>query len=187
MRRLIFVATLVTAVTGQTWAAGSESAVVRTIDPGRSTAVFSVTHIFVERVTGTVPVQNGAIVLKAASLVPASATATLDATRIATGDPDRDASLRSPDFFDTKRFPTWAFISTKVTPHGAGAFTMDGNLTIHGVTRPERLDVTVGGDAQHPMYHAIAHVDRRSFGMATTRLDPTIGEVADVTLNILVK
>jgi polyisoprenoid-binding protein YceI len=159
----------------------------RAIDPARSKAAFSVTHIFVERVTGTVPINSGTVVLNPGSAIPLRATAALDATRIATGDPDRDASLSSPDFFDTKRFPTWTFTSTSIVPHGTAAFEMDGTLSIHGVAQLAKLDVTVEGATASPSYHATARIDRHTFGMATTRLDPAIGGVADVTLDIRLK
>ena len=61
---------------------------------------------------------------------------------------------------------------------------MDGDLTIHGVTQPERLDVTVNGDAVRPEYRAKAQIDRHAFGIIRTRLDPTIGNTVDITLDI---
>ncbi len=167
--------------------ARSQSISVRAIDLLHSTARFSATHIWVERVVGSVPLQSGSVTLVDGSSIPIAATAVFDATRLKTDEPDRDDALRSPDFFDTTKFPTWTFVSTGVVAHGAGAFSMDGNLTIHGVTRPEHLDVTIGADSAHPAYHAIAHVDRHAFGMAVTRLDPTIGQIVDVTLDVTLK
>ncbi len=160
------------------------TAETRAIDVSRSKATFDVTHVFVEHVSGTVPIASGMVVLTGGSLIPLSATAVLDATRIASGDPDRDVSLRSPDFFDTKRFPTWTFASTRIVQKSDAAFEMDGDLTIHGVTQPERLDVSVTGDAADPSYHATARIDRRAFGMSTTRLDPAIGGVVEATLDV---
>jgi len=64
---------------------------------------------------------------------------------------------------------------------------MDGNLTIHGVTQPEHLSVTIKGDTSHPIYHAVGQIDRHAFGMSVTRLDPTIGNNADITLDITLK
>ena len=81
----------------------------------------------------------------------------------------------------------WTFVSRNVTPEGPTSFAMDGDLTIHGVTRPERLNVTIGGDQARPVYHATATVDRHVFGMATTRLDPTIGSSVDVRLDIVLR
>ncbi|HEY1867293.1 MAG TPA: YceI family protein [Candidatus Cybelea sp.] len=159
----------------------------RSIDPARSHASFSVQHIWVEHVTGRVPVLSGSVTLAPGSRVPASAQAVLDATRIDTGEPDRDRSLESPDFFDAQRYPQWTFVSTRIVPQGSDAFEMDGDLTIHGVRQSERMTVTIGGNAANPVYHATANVDRHAFGMATTRLDPTIGTTVDVTLDIELK
>ncbi len=159
----------------------------RAIDPAKSTARFSVTHVWVERVTGTVPIASGWAEFAPGSAIPSKVEAVLDATKIATDDPDRNASLESPDFFDAQKFPTWTFTSTRIAAQGANAFEMDGDLTIHGVTQPERLTVTVGGDAAHPQYHVTGQIDRHAFGMAITRLDPTIGTTVDVTLDVALK
>jgi polyisoprenoid-binding protein YceI len=157
------------------------------IDPAKSKAAFSVQHIFVDRVTGTVPIVGGSVTLPDDSPIPESLTAVLDPGKISSGDRDRDAALTSIDFFNVKAFPTWTFTSTKITPVNATAFGVDGTLTIHGVTAPEHLDVTVRGDATHRVYHALGHVDRQAFHMPVTTLDPVIGKVVDVTLDIVLK
>lgn len=159
----------------------------RAIDPAHSHAGFSVQHLWVQHVTGTVPIVSGTVTLAAGSRVPTSAQAVLDATRIDTGEPDRDRSLESSDFFDAQRFPHWTFTSTRTVPQGGDAFEMDGDVTIHGVTQPERLKVTIAGNDSDPVYHATAKLDRHAFGMATTRLDPAIGATVDVTLDIALK
>lgn len=157
---------------------------VREIDVAHSSASFNVRHIWVENVTGTVPIINGSVTLDTDSVIPQAATAELDATRLKTDEPDRDKSLVSPDFFDTAKFPHWTFTSTKIVPKSGTEFEMDGDLTLHGQTQPEVLDVTVAGTPSHPRYHAVGHVDRHAFGMTRTRLDPTIGSTVTVTLDI---
>jgi polyisoprenoid-binding protein YceI len=160
---------------------------LRAIDAAKSSAQFSVAHIWVERVTGTVAILSGAVSLQPGSLIPQSATAVLDASHITTGEPDRDRALESPDFFDAAKFGRWTFTSTRILPTGPAAFEMDGDLTIHGVTQPERLDVIASGDPARPEYHAKGQIDRHAFGMARTRLDPTIGGTVDITLDIMLK
>lgn len=158
------------------------------IDAAHSKATFSVQHVFVERVTGAVPIAGGTIVLASAdSPLPVELKAELDPGKVSSGDRDRDASLVSSDFFDVKNFPVWTFESTKITPVSATAFGVDGTLTVHGVTVPEHLDVTVRGDPAHRVYHAVGHIDRQAFHMAVTRLDPVIGKIVDVTLDITLK
>lgn len=180
MLKLAFVAGLATLLLAQ-------SPAPRTIDVARSTARFTVSHIWVERVSGSVPIVDGSLVLPSGSSIPSSVSATLDATRVDTGDPDRDRSLESPDFFDAKNFPRWTFVSTTIVPEANGGFTMDGNLTIRGTTRPEHLHVTVSGTAAHPEYRASGRIDRHAFGMPRTRLDPVIGDEADVALDIILQ
>ena len=160
--------------------------VLLAIDPGKSSATFSVSHIFVERVEGTVPIVTGTIDLPDGSTVPTRVEATLDPTRLHTDEPDRDAALRGSQWFDTERFPIWTFASTMIVTTAAG-FTMEGILTIHGVSQLERLDVVTRGTRDRPTYRAIARIDRHAFGMEKTRLDPVIGNVVDVTLDISVK
>jgi polyisoprenoid-binding protein YceI len=159
----------------------------REIDSATSVARFSVSHIWVERITGTVPIVAGSVTLEPDALIPESVSGVLDATRIATGEPDRDRSLTSSDFFDAAKYPHWTFVSTKILPTGSGSFEMDGNLTLHGVTQSEHLNVTVGGTPANPVYHAQTQIDRHAFGMTRTRLDPTIGDTVDVTLDITLK
>jgi polyisoprenoid-binding protein YceI len=189
MRTHIAATALLAAMTfgAQNVAAYADSTLQRAIDVRASKASFSVQHVFVERVGGTVPILSGSVVLPAGSQIPLEASASLDATKIDTGDPDRDGSLESPDFFDARRFPIWTFTSTKVTPAGPDTFAMDGLLTVHGVTQPEQLSVTIVHDAARVRYHAVAHVDRHAFGMAITRLDPAIGGTVDVVLDLVLR
>jgi polyisoprenoid-binding protein YceI len=166
---------------------GAATPAQRAIDISHSSAQFSVQHIWVEHVTGTVPIAGGSVTLEPGSMIPTAATATLDATKISTGEPDRDRSLESPDFFDTRAFPAWTFASTKIVPKGPNAFDMDGELTIHGVTQPEHLTVTASGTPEAPRYGATAKIERHAFGMTLTRLDPTIGGTVEITLDVLLK
>jgi polyisoprenoid-binding protein YceI len=154
------------------------------IDIAKSRAQFRIAHIFVSHVTGTIPILSGSVKLSAGSLIPLEVEAVLDAAHVDSGDRDRDASLEGADYFDTQKFPTWSFASTKIVATGPSAFAMDGNLTIHGVAQPEHLDVSVTGDAVHPAYRATGRIDRHAFGMRGARLDPVIGKDADVTLEI---
>lgn len=159
----------------------------RPIDAAHSSATFSVQHIYVEHVTGSVPIAGGVVTFDAKTLVPVKVTATLDATKLRTGDDDRDAALQATDWFDTKKYPTWSFTSTSVTPAGPSSYTIEGVLTMHGVAQPERLDVTIAGTPERPEYRAVAKIDRKTFGMSVTRLDPVIGNPVDITLDVVLE
>lgn len=159
----------------------------RAIDPHASKVGFSISHVFVERVTGMVPIQGGTVVFASDSPLPASVTLSLDATKVSTGDPDQTGCIQSPDYFDVKKFPTWTFSSTKITQHDATSFGIDGTLTMHGVTQPEHFDVTIQSAGGRQVYHAVGQIDRHVFGMKGSRLDPAIGGIADITMDVVLK
>jgi polyisoprenoid-binding protein YceI len=154
------------------------------IDPIKSTARFSIEHIFVDRVVGTIPILSGIATFPPDSSIPISVTAILDATRIHSQDPDRDAALESSDYFDSEKFARWTFVSTRIVSESLTTFSMDGMLTIHGVAQPEHLEVTMRRAYSNPTYHAVGQIDRHAFGMKGSRLDPVIGKTAEVTLDI---
>lgn len=159
----------------------------RSIDVSASKVGFSISHVFVERVTGTVPIASGKASFAGDSPIPESVTLTLDATKVSTGDPDQTGCIQSPDYFDVKKFPTWTFTSTKITPHGVAAFSIDGALTMHGMTQPEHFDVTIQNASGHQVYHAVGQIDRHLFGMKGSRLDPAIGGIAAVTMDVVLR
>lgn len=158
---------------------------MRAVDVARSRATFSVTHAFVQRVNGTLPIVSAAVALPPNGAIPESAEATLDPRRIASGDGDRDEDLQGPDWFDTTRYPFWTFKSTKVVAGANGAFAVDGLLTIHGKSVPVVLDAKVVRGLPKPAYVATTHVDRHAFGMVVTRTDALVG--SDVTIRLEVE
>lgn len=62
----------------------------------------------------------------------------------------RDGHLRSPDFFNTAQFPSAEFKSTRITPKGKNRFQLEGDLSLHGVSKPTRFDMTFLGKAKDP-------------------------------------
>jgi len=142
-----------------------------TIDPGHTTPTFTVRHLVISNVTGRIPLVQGVIVTATGSTLPISITATLDPTKVDSGNDNRDADLRGPDYFDATRFPTITFKSTKIVPGSGGDFAATGDLTIRGITKSVTLNVktlgtvTDGRGRQHVGYEATTAVDRRDFGM----------------------
>ena len=78
---------------------------------------------------------TGVITIDEADISKSHVEASIDAASIDTREPDRDTHLRSADFLDVKKFPTLTFTSTRVTPNGKADLEVEGDLTIHGVTR----------------------------------------------------
>jgi polyisoprenoid-binding protein YceI len=90
---------------------------------------------------------------------------------VSTGNVDRDAHLKSGDFFDVERYPTITFVSTGVKPLGDNTWEVVGDLTVHGTTRPVILHVDFDGGGASPMgderigFSATTDVNREDFGL----------------------
>lgn len=105
------------------------------IDPVHSIAEFKVKHMMISNVKGHFTKISGVLSLDENDITRSSIEATIDASSITTSDPQRDAHLESADFFDVKTYPTLSFESKKITRKSKEESTVEGNLTIHGVTR----------------------------------------------------
>jgi polyisoprenoid-binding protein YceI len=113
------------------------------IDPVHSEVGFSVRHLMLSKVRGRFAKFEGRIVTPENPL-EASVEATIDLSSIDTNNPDRDAHLRSADFFDVARHPVMTYRSTGVRVID-GEFLVDGELSLHGITRTVTLTLQVEG------------------------------------------
>jgi polyisoprenoid-binding protein YceI len=109
------------------------------IDPLHSVAEFKVKHMMISNVKGQFSKLTGALTLDQTDLSRSHVEASVEAASIETRDPQRDAHLKSADFFDVEKFPTLSFQSTGITRVSDGELAVEGNLTIHGVTRKVRF------------------------------------------------
>lgn len=164
-----------------------------TVDPNHTQATFTVTHLAISRVSGKVPVVSGAVTLGANGL-PSAATITLSARDIDTESADRDRDLRGGDWFEVDKYPSMTFVERTAsgTPQ---AFTLVGDLTMHGVTKPVTLSgkelgrMTDPRGHQHVGYDLATTIDRRDWGLNWGKTNPGGSLVAgnDVTLDINVE
>ncbi len=139
------------------------------IDPVHSEVGFSVRHMMVSKVRGKFTKFSGELVT-ASDVLDSSVTAEIDLASIETGAEQRDAHLRSPDFFDTENHPQMTYRSTGIRRDG-GDFIVDGELTLKGVTRSVPLTLEVNGfgpDAYggtRAGFTATAEINRQDFGV----------------------
>lgn len=113
------------------------------IDPVHSTVTFSIRHMMVAKVRGTFDAIEGSIVL-ADEPTASTVEASVDPASIDTRNADRDAHLRSGDFFATEEHPTWTFRSTGARIDGDD-IAVDGQLQIKGVEQPVSFELEYGG------------------------------------------
>lgn len=111
------------------------------IDPVHSVVEFKVKHMMISNVKGQFSKITGVLSLNEANPESSTVEATIDVDSIDTRDAQRDAHLKSADFLDAEQFPTITFKSTSVKRTGPEAGKVEGDLTIHGVTRRVVLDV----------------------------------------------
>jgi polyisoprenoid-binding protein YceI len=113
------------------------------IDPVHSDVSFTVRHMMVSKVRGRFGTYEGTIVT-AANPLDSTVNATIDMSSIDTGNADRDTHVKSADFFNVETHPQMTFSSTGVTATGDG-YAVEGDLTLHGVTKRVTLDIEPNG------------------------------------------
>jgi polyisoprenoid-binding protein YceI len=111
------------------------------IDSAHTTAGFSVRHMMVAKVRGRFEQVRGTVHLDDADPTRSRLDIAIDAASIDTRNAQRDAHLKSPDFFDVAQYPSITFRSTQIEKVGPGSFQVTGDLTMRGVTRPVTLAV----------------------------------------------
>jgi len=150
-----------TTMTTQTWQ----------IDSAHSGIHFSVRHLVIAKVRGQFSRWTGALAVPGGDFSRATVDVTIDATSIDTGVADRDAHLRSADFFDVETHPEITFRSRRLEPLGEDRFALVGDLTIRGTTREVVLDVESAGQTKDPWGNVRAgfagrtSIDRKEFGL----------------------
>lgn len=155
----------------------TESGMVRvpagtwTVDPAHSSVAFEVKHMMISTVRGHFGEFGGT--LEAAEDDPSNSRIEgwVKAASIDTGNPERDAHLRSAEFFDAERHPMIRFASTRIQHVEGGTYRVAGDLTIRDVTRQVEMDATVEGAAEDPWgnervgIRVRGTIDRTEFGL----------------------
>jgi polyisoprenoid-binding protein YceI len=140
------------------------------IDPAHTAVEFSVRHMMVSTVKGQFEKVKGTLELDDKDVTKSKVEVTVDLDSVNTHEPKRDGHLKSADFFNTAKFPTATFKSTKVQRVGKNKLKVTGNLTLHGITKPVVLEV----DGPSPSYrtpfgttvrgiHATGTLNRKDF------------------------
>ena len=139
------------------------------IDPVHSNVGFTVRHLVVSKVRGSFENFSGAITV--AEDGTASVNAEIDVTSINTKNADRDAHVRSADFFDAEQFPVATFTSTGVRADGED-YIVTGDFTLRGVTRPVELKLEYNGvnpgmgNGPVAGFEATTVINRKDFGIS---------------------
>jgi len=165
------------------------------IDPVHSVAEFKVKHMMISNVKGQFPKVKGSLTLDESDLTNSRVEASIEAASIETRDPQRDAHLKSADFFDVEQFPTLSFKSTGISLVRDGELAVEGNLAIRGVTR--KVVFSVEGPtppAKDPWGNtrvavsATTKINRKDFGLTWNAALETggilVGDEVTITLDV---
>ena len=140
------------------------------IDPAHTSVEFVGRHLMITKVRGRFPNVSGAVTIDQEP-ERSHVEVSIEVASIDTGNADRDAHLRSADFFDADQFPTIGFRSTKVEAGTSGSWAVTGDLIVRDVTRPITLQVDFDGASPSPAgdqriaFSAAAEVDREDWGL----------------------
>ena len=169
-----------------------------TVDTAHSSAGFSVKHMMVSTVRGTLGPVKGTIEYDGKSVESIKAAITIDVNGINTGNDSRDKDLKSGNgLFEVAKYPTVTFKSKRVVPSSAGTFKLVGDLTIHGVTKEVTLDVEgpsapvkqpgPQGSRLRTGATATGTINRRDFGLSYNNVieaGPVVGDEVKITIDV---
>ena len=140
-------------------------------DPYHTQVEFTAKHLGMMKVRGNFPEVSATGYIDPDHPEASSVEVTMQAVSIRTNNPQRDNDLRSSNFLEADKYPTITFKSTKIEPAGQDRYTMTGDLTIKGNTRPMTLSVLKYGEFNDPMmghrigYSAEGQINRKDFGL----------------------
>ena len=164
------------------------------VDPAHTNVNFSIRHFGISQVHGRFDDLAGTIVADAAHPEKSSVQFTIQTASVNTNVKMRDDDLRSPNYFDAAKYPQITFQSTRIERGRRGSFVADGNLTIHGVTKPVALPFHVAGPIKDPFggtrfgLETETHVNRLDYGVGNgqrlTTGDFAVGNDVDVVISL---
>jgi polyisoprenoid-binding protein YceI len=165
------------------------------IDPVHSIAEFRVKHLMISSVRGQFTGVTGSLTYNENDPARSSVEATIDVASINTHDPQRDTHLKSADFFDAEKYPTFLFKSSRVTRRADGSLTVAGSLAMHGATK--EVEFAVEGPTpptKDPWGNtrigvvATTKINRKDFGLTWNAALETggvmVGEEVSITLEL---
>ena len=160
-----------------------------TIDPTHTTIGFSARHAMVAKVRGRFEDFTGGFVLDGANPSASSANLNVQLASIDTKNADRDAHLKSAEFFDVENHPAMTFTSTSVEGSGP-KFTVNGDLSVHGVTKNIPVEFELVGVSTDPWggirigFEGHAEISRKDFGLTWNVALETGGVLVSDTIKI---
>ncbi len=185
---------MTTTTTTATATATATALTTWTIDSVHTNVEFAVRHLMIATVRGRFAELSGTVITDATDPAKGHVDLRIDAASIDTRQPQRDAHLRSADFFDVENHPALTFRSSRIEDVKGNRFKLVGDLTIRGVTREVVLDVTVEGRGKDPWggeragFSATTRINRSEFGLTWNQVletgGLTVGDEVKIAIDV---
>ncbi len=163
------------------------------VDPVHSHVAFRIRHL-ISKVSGDFKDFTGTITGDPKNPAAASVTFTIKSASIDTQNAQRDADLKSPNFFDVEKYPEITFKSTKIVPKGGDKYDVTGTFSMHGVTKELTLPVTFSGLAKDPWgneragFSVTTTLDRKDYGITWNKIldqgGTLVGDDVEITIDL---
>ena len=141
------------------------------IDPAHSEIQFKIRHLMITNVTGSFQEFSSFVETEGDDFTKAKIQFTAKVDSITTGNEQRDGHLKSPDFFETEKYPELVFNANGLSKNGENEYQAEGDLTLHGITKKVKLSIESGGVVQDPYgqtkagFSMSAKINRKDFGL----------------------
>ena len=120
------------------------------LDPAHSELTFKIKHLMISNVSGAFKNFSAKVETEETDFSKANINLTAEMNSISTNNEQRDAHLRSSDFFEVEKFPQMKFTSTRIEQTDEESFNLYGNLTLKDVTKPVKLNMEFNGIVKDP-------------------------------------
>lgn len=168
----------------------SANAQIWTLDKAHAKLGFTITHMMISDVDGQFKSFDIKLTSGKTDFSDAIIELSADVNSINTDNEQRDAHLKTPDFFDAEKFKTLNFKSTSFVKTGEKTYQLTGDLTMHGVTKPIVLDVIFNGTIEHPYtkktvagFKVKGKINRSDFAVGTSFAAGMLSEEVAITAN----
>jgi polyisoprenoid-binding protein YceI len=165
-----------------------------TIDPAHTLVQFSVRHMMISKVRGQFEKFSGEVNLDENNPAATTVDVNIETASVNTREPQRDGHLKSPDFFDSEKFPTMHFVSHKVEVTSPSSARLTGDLTIKDQTHPVNMDVEFAGKAKSPWgttsvgFNGTTKINRKDWNLTWNQALETggflVGDEIEITIEL---
>lgn len=158
------------------------------LDPAHTSIIWRTSHLGFSWLVGRFSNPTGTLMLDTAKPENSKLEVSIPTASIATASSELSGHLAQPDFFDAMKYPTIKFVSKRIIATGPSAGSVEGDLTLHGITKPVTLKTNLIGAGMNPFikavalgFHAETTIKRSEFGISA--FTPAVGDAVELVID----